>query len=121
MVIDTGIFIEHLRKTNRANSHFSQLPPQTPLYVSAITVFELLVGATNTTKWGEAQLLLSAVTILAVDENVASKAAQLFQQMRGNIIGFADTLIAATALAHGLPIKTLNTRHFQRVDGLILL
>ena len=120
MVIDTGIFIDHLRKMNRETTLLSQLPPNTLLYVSAITVYELLAGATNNQKFQDAQRLLSAVTILPVDENVAALAAQLYQQMKGNSIGLADTLIAATALCHNLPLKTLNTRHFSRVSGLIV-
>ncbi len=121
MVIDTSIFIEHLRKTNRTNSHFSQISPQTRLYVSAITVYELLAGASDAGKVQDANLLLSATTILPVDENVATIAAQLYRQMKSNSIGLADTLIAATALHHNLPIMTLNTKHFSRVTGLMVI
>jgi tRNA(fMet)-specific endonuclease VapC len=37
---------------------------------------------------------------------------------RGLLIGDADTLIAATALQHGLTLVTQNQRHFGRVPGL---
>ena len=59
-----SFFIEHLRKTNRTNSHFSQISPQTRLYVSAITVYELLAGAYDAGKVQDANLLLSATTII---------------------------------------------------------
>ena len=36
-------------------------------------------------------------------------------------IGFADTLIAGTAIAHGLPLATLNRKHFERVADLQLV
>lgn len=122
MVIDTTIFIEHLRKSNRSNSLLSQLPLATPLYVSVITVYELWAGATDVSKERDVSLILSAVNILPVNENVAKLAARIFLQVgRGNIIGTADTLIAATATYHNLPIKTLNTKHFSRVAGLIIV
>jgi tRNA(fMet)-specific endonuclease VapC len=36
----------------------------------------------------------------------------------GKPIGPYDTLIAATALEHGLTLVTHNTREFRRVEGL---
>jgi tRNA(fMet)-specific endonuclease VapC len=38
----------------------------------------------------------------------------------GLMIELSDIFIAATALANNLPVKTLNTRHFERVEGLSL-
>ncbi len=39
---------------------------------------------------------------------------------RGQLIGDPDLLIAATALYHHLTLVTHNTRHFQRIPGLML-
>ncbi len=36
-------------------------------------------------------------------------------------IEVTDILIAATAITNNLPVKTLNTRHFERVIGLDLV
>ncbi|TDE12778.1 hypothetical protein E0F88_20745 [Dyadobacter psychrotolerans] len=36
-------------------------------------------------------------------------------------IGIADLFIAATAIAHDLPIATLNTKHFNRIGELQIL
>jgi antitoxin (DNA-binding transcriptional repressor) of toxin-antitoxin stability system len=38
--------------------------------------------------------------------------------LRGELIGDADILIAATALEHGLAIATGNIVHFERIPGL---
>ncbi len=35
-------------------------------------------------------------------------------------IHFTDQLIAATAIAHNVPLLTLNTEHFRDIDGLTL-
>ena len=121
MVIDTSILIDHLRKLNRTNTIFANLPLNTPLYVSSLTVYELFFGATTPLKQLEAQQIISAMHILPIDEEVAVLAARLSQSMRSNSIGLADTLIAATALRNNLPIKTLNVRHFARVEGLVLV
>ena len=37
---------------------------------------------------------------------------------RGAIVGAHDLIIAATALAHGAPVMTLNDKEFRRVKGL---
>ena len=34
------------------------------------------------------------------------------------MIGGNDLWIAATAVAHGVPVVTRNTRHYRRVPGL---
>ena len=35
-------------------------------------------------------------------------------------IEFQDLIIAAIALSHNLPLATLNQKHFEPIDGLIL-
>ncbi len=37
------------------------------------------------------------------------------------MIEATDIFIAATALVNNLPVKTLNERHFARVEGLLLV
>ena len=36
------------------------------------------------------------------------------------LIEMEDIMIAATAIAHGLPLATLNRKHFELIEGLIL-
>ena len=58
--------------------------------------------------------------ILPITEPIAVRAATIYAnlQPRGELIGDADILIAATALTHGLAIVTGNTSHFERIPGL---
>ena len=42
-------------------------------------------------------------------------------QINGQLIGSNDLWIAATALAHDVPLVTANTAHFRRVPGLRFL
>ena len=48
------------------------------------------------------------------------KAVEIFQLLRKNnkIIETPDLFIAATALSKGIPIATLNKKHFERIEGL---
>jgi len=58
--------------------------------------------------------------VLPLTEPVAERAAAIYAdlQLRGDLIGDADILIAATALEHGLSIATGNTSHSERIPGL---
>jgi tRNA(fMet)-specific endonuclease VapC len=58
--------------------------------------------------------------VLPLTEPIAVRAAAIYAdlQLRGELIGDADILIAATALEHGLAIATGITAHFERITGL---
>lgn len=58
--------------------------------------------------------------VLPLTEPIAVRAAAIYAdlQLRGELIGDADILIAATALEHQLAIATGNIFHFERIPGL---
>jgi len=58
--------------------------------------------------------------ILPVTDEIALEAAGIYADLRrrGELIGDADTLIAASALVHGLGVVTNNEHHFRRINGL---
>jgi tRNA(fMet)-specific endonuclease VapC len=64
--------------------------------------------------------VLPAMTVLGFDLACAQEFGRLQAQLKddGTPIGDVDTLIAATALRHGLTVVTADDRHFQRVPGL---
>ena len=61
--------------------------------------------------------------VLPFGEKEAEEAARLFTALRraGQRIGERDLLIAATAVANGHSVITLNRAEFERVPGLSLL
>ncbi|ACT95622.1 type II toxin-antitoxin system VapC family toxin [Dyadobacter fermentans] len=122
LVIDTGIFIEYLRKPEKSKTILASLPNDASLFVSAVTVYELMMGATNDQKKKDVQTLLDGISILPFDEEVSLKAAEIYHNLRRRnlMIEFRDIFIAATAIIFQLPIKTLNKDHFQRIETLEL-
>jgi predicted nucleic acid-binding protein len=123
MVIDTNIFIEHLRAKDKSKTNLMQIPADAELFVSAVTFYELLMGATSEEKEKEVSILIDAIPILPFSDEVARKAADIYHDLRkrNRMIGFRDIFIAATALAHDLPVKTNNRKDFERVTGLVLI
>ncbi len=122
LVIDTGIFIEYLRKPEKSKTVLASLPNDASLFVSAVTVYELMMGATNDQKKKDVEILLDGISILPFDEEVSLKAAEIYHSLRRRnlMIEFRDIFIAATAIIFQLPIKTLNKDHFQRIETLDL-
>ena len=119
MVVDSSVFIQHLRAKDKT-THLSNLPDSSALFVSSVTVFELYCGAVDSKKKQDVDLLLSGIVILPLDHTVASKAAEIYRDLRvkAQMIEINDMFIAASALVFSLPVKTLNARHFTRIQGL---
>lgn len=123
MVIDTNIFIEFFRAKDKQLTTLAQLPANSPAFISAISVFELFVGANTPERIARTQLLLNGVQVLVFDETVAKLAGRLYDDLQrsGQQLEFRDVMIAATALHNNLPVKTLNSRHFSKIPGLVLV
>ena len=122
VVIDTNIFIEYLRAKDRKNTNLYKIPSNKVLYISSVTLYELLMGAYNERKREDIRLLTQDIIILPFDEQVCSCSAEIYHDLRRNnkMIEFRDIFIAATCIFHKLPLKTSNKNHFKRVRGLKL-
>lgn len=123
MVIDTTLFIEHLRAKDKTQTTLFKLASTELRYVSTVTLYELFAGATDASKIASVKYELQGVLILPFTTEAAEKSGEVYRDLRsrGLMIEFTDIFIAATPLINNLPIKTLNTRHFSRVQGLTLL
>ena len=124
VLLDTDI-VSELRKGRRCAQPVAAWQATVPLalqYLSVVTLFELRLGielkrrqderaAAVLDTWYRRQLRPSyAGRTLAVDDAVAECCAPLHvQQPRP----YRDSLIAATALVHGLTIATRNSRDFE--------
>lgn len=118
--LDTSILIDFYRKKDKQKSAFFQLTNRYRLFsVSIVTEYEILVGAKSDqeTFWNG---FFDKVTILPFSKPVSDIAVSMTKQLKAanKLIEVPDIFIAATALAHKLPIATLNLKHFERIKGL---
>ncbi|NCO54834.1 MAG: twitching motility protein PilT [Bacteroidetes bacterium CG02_land_8_20_14_3_00_31_25] len=120
MVVDTSIFIEHLRAKDKTKTTLFSIPENQKILISAITLFELFIGATTAEKWNDIQKLTNGIEIIPLSPEIAEESAKIFQELKikNQVIEFRDIFIAATAIICKLPIKTLNTKHFIRIPDL---
>lgn len=120
MLVDTDVLIWHLRGYPQATRRLDQLPALT---ISAVSYLEVLQGMRNKAEFLAVQkmLLRRQATLLPLTETATQRAIVLMEALTlSHGLQMGDALIAATALAHGLPVLTGNVRHFAAVPGLLI-
>jgi len=110
-LVDSDVLIDYLRGHPDARSLFAQLPDDCA--VSTVTVAELHAGVRE---GAERQALITLLDTFELIDMSAAIAIQggLFRRDWGKThgSGLNDALIAATALASGRVLLTLNAKHF---------
>lgn len=126
-LIDSSIFIAAERGDEGVKSALARLPPtEGEIYISAVTVFELLHGVHRATSERRAareayvENALQTFPVLPFDEPAARIFATIDATLSaaGNRLAVEDLMIAATALARGHDVVTRDLRSFPRVPGL---
>jgi len=125
-VLDTDTLSAIMRQHSLALSQSrAYLSSHSQITISIITKFEILRGlrakkAVSQTSAFHA--MCESLEVLPLTDSVVVRAAEIYGKLHqtGQLIGDADTLIAATCLEHDYEIITNNTSHFSRVSGLIV-
>ncbi len=106
ILVDTDIFIDHLRGANPIKSGRNRL------HYSVVTRAELFAGNSASNLVIQ---LLGPFTEHGVDRAIAERAGRIVRETN---IRMPDALIAATALKHHFSVATRNRKHFDKVRGL---
>jgi predicted nucleic acid-binding protein len=111
MLLDTCVLVDMLRKHNNAvvfSASLAGLPS-----ASVVTWTELIAGAKSAKEETMIEQALGHVRLLHVTADIARRAGEWLKHYRGSHgVDDFDALIAATAEYHGLPLATLNLKHF---------
>ena len=120
VVVDTSVFIEFLRAKDKTQTTLYQIPDSTNICISSVTLYELLMGATDESKAKDVSALTNDLIILSFSESIAKEASLIYHKLRkqNKMIEFRDIFIAATCIINGMPIVTLNKKHFERIKDL---
>jgi tRNA(fMet)-specific endonuclease VapC len=82
MVIDTNLFIEFFRSKDKSKTTLALLNPETRIYISAISVFELFIGANTPERVSVTEAILSGVEILNFDGEIAKLTGKIYDQLQ---------------------------------------
>ena len=118
MLIDTDVLIWMTRGHAGATARLQTL---LPWRISAVTYMELAQGCRNKQELERAKkgLALCRTEVLPLSITISNRAMQLIDAYTlSHGLQLGDALIAATAIEHGLPILTANTKHFAQIEGL---
>lgn len=123
ILVDTSILIDFYRRTDKEKSAWITLLRQEYSFaISAITKYEIYSGATpnQLTFWNNVH---QAITIIPFDELSVDTAVIINSELKKKRkqIDLADLFIAATEVAHSLPLATLNRKHFDRINMLDII
>ena len=123
VLIDTSVFIEYFRKSKKENSLLFKLRKENFKFsVSTITYFEIESGKSPSQVefW---QRIYAETEIIPFASKEAETASKIFQTLKrkNKMIDSKDLFIAATAIAHSLPVATINKKHFERIESLEII
>ncbi|HEY7330532.1 MAG TPA: type II toxin-antitoxin system VapC family toxin [Gemmataceae bacterium] len=125
LMVDTNVLIR-FEKDGKAID-LSPWKPAERVYISVVTVSELLIGVHRADTEERRQRrsafvesIISGISVLNFTIDCARMHAQIYAILakKGQLIGAHDLLIAATARYHDFSILTDNVEEFSRVPGL---
>jgi predicted nucleic acid-binding protein len=121
-LFDTDVLIAYLRGYHQAVELLKALAAQGfDFFISPVTIIEIEAGIRDAEK-EKTYELLDIFEVCTVDRSIAHLAGFSLRKFRkkGVTLGFADVIIGATAVTHGLTLITYNTNHYPMSDLQIL-
>jgi tRNA(fMet)-specific endonuclease VapC len=125
-LIDTDILSYYMRGLRevvpRAQKYLKQFGH---FNVSSLTVFEILKGLRKKRLVEKEKIFQTEILkhkVFGLDYAIMDTAATLLTDLedKGTPIAYGDLFVAATTLTHDLILVTNNTKHFSKVEGLVL-
>lgn len=124
-ILDTNVCIDVLRGRKKVVARLAACLPK-ECFISVITEFELFQGADRAPadrrddERTKVTRFVACLQVLPFDSRSARIAGGINAGLlnRGRPVGITDVFIAATAIQHGWPLVTNNTRDFHHIDGL---
>ena len=129
-VIDSNIFIDIERGLIDADSYLSNLDNNANIYISVITVSELLHGVYRAINQNQklrrsafVEKIITNIPALPIDTQIARSHAELNSYLikKGKKIGLHDSWIAATCISLGYDLSTKDMKAFEQIPGLSLI
>lgn len=129
MILDTSIFIEAERGRFDLEGLLESLGEE-PVAIASVTASELLHGVERAKgddvrfrRHQFVERIVADFPVLPFDLAAARAHARLWASLaaRGLLVGPHDLLVAATAIAIGSPVASLNQKEFKRIPDVALV
>jgi predicted nucleic acid-binding protein len=117
--LDTDFLVYALSRRGPERRRLEALLGSTSkIELSAIVWYEFCRGPRTSDQIAVAREALGPDAIVALDDSIAERAADLFRRLGSPRKRAADLLIGVTAMSRGARLLTRNHRDFRGIDGL---
>jgi predicted nucleic acid-binding protein len=118
-LIDSNVLIDVSRGNAAAIKYVDALPE--PWSISHVTAMELIVGARDKRELTTIDSFLALYPVVPLSESIGARAYHLLKTYaKSHGLHLFDSLVAATAIQEALTLVTLNRKHYQMIEGLLL-
>ncbi len=127
IIIDTNVLVNFLRKKPEEAEFLLKLRDSSILGTTDINAFELYYGAYKSIKQDEnlaaAKGLLNSLFLVSTSEDSMEIAGKIITDLekKGKAIDMRDLFIASICLINSLKLLTKNKKHFENIEGLVLV
>ncbi|WP_040843148.1 type II toxin-antitoxin system tRNA(fMet)-specific endonuclease VapC [Treponema saccharophilum] len=124
--LDTNVIIDAIKNKSPCLKHHFEETYTTDIFVSSVVVAELEFGAAHSNYYSRNKALyeqfIKDFTIVPFEKRYCESYGELRQYLTksGQVIGWNDMLIAATAIANSGILVTHNTAEFERIPNIQL-
>lgn len=119
VLFDTDVLIDAGRGEEEALDALQEAGER--LAISAVTEMELIVGCRDKSEQQALDQFLERFTVLPISADVSQRAVALMRTYRlSHGLLIPDALIAATAIASGMPLVSKNQRDYRFMEDLDL-
>jgi tRNA(fMet)-specific endonuclease VapC len=128
IILDADVVIRGEKGLFDLKGWFAKQPTET-FELAAITVAELWHGVERATvphrnrRLQYLQALLAVLPVQPYTDQTAYDHARIWAELEasGNMIGYYDLIVAATAVERGSSVATFNRKHFDSIRGLTVI
>src|SRR5688572_22146132 len=115
VIVDSDVLIDSLNGRDPSLSRLTRHIDAGMAATTAVSLCEVLAGATGTKRLRETEALFAILSVVAIDEKAARVAGAIRRDLagRGLSVGTADCLIAGVCLTNGHELLTRNVAHFS--------
>ena len=122
ILIDTDIVIEYLRSRDKVSTELVRLLRDHVVYISAISEFELFLGARTERHLNDLEMVFNQVVVIPFDFGCGRIAADIWRnrETTHQNLEIKDIFIASIAIYEDLWLRTFNEKHFKGIEKLKL-
>jgi predicted nucleic acid-binding protein len=118
-LIDSNVLIDVSRGNAAAIKYVDALPEPWP--ISQVAAMELIVGARDKRELATIDSFLALYPVAPLTDSIGKRAYQLLKSYaKSHGLHLLDSLVEATAIEKALTLVTLNRKHYQMIEGLLL-